>query len=584
MLLLYIFDIMNSRNSVAAEKREIMDEKRREEFYILFEKLADLTMTPGEYNRQAVVDAVVDICKFFHLSKGFTQFFRNRAKELEGDGETICDYDNGRADKILVQKRIVTKLKAVVVGTAMVCSEDDYEYSQEEIEKIDLSLRTVMSFVGRNRLQSVAEKLGFYDDDGYPNVRFYSRHLYELLISDDLKNRTAACFNLRHFSAINDEIGRIEGDVVMRRYIEVIRSVLDEKGVVCRLGGDNFVAIFSNDKTDQFLEIIRGIPVSYGEDEQRVQVASTAGLYRIPDDMENQDPNYVLGHIFMTSNVAKRIDTDDIVFYSEKMHLIKEKAIGIRKSFKKAIKNHEFKVYYQPKVDVMTGELAGAEALCRWVQNGKIVPPLEFIPILEQNHDICELDFYMLDSVCKDIKRWIDEGKGVVRVSVNLSRKHLVDVDLHKHIMDIVERNGIPHMYIEIELTETTTDVEFRDLKRVVNELQSEGICTTVDDFGIGYSSMNLIREIPWNVLKIDKCFLPDDKESAASITSVMFKHVVAMATDMGLETVTEGVETEKQVKVLQKNHCTIAQGYYFDKPLPVEEFEDRMIRGKYDI
>ncbi|MCR4605640.1 MAG: GGDEF domain-containing phosphodiesterase [Eubacterium sp.] len=561
-----------------------MDEKRREEFYILFEKMADLTMTPGEFDRQSVVDAVSDICKFFHLSKGFTQFYKNRAKEKEGDGEIICDYDDGRADKVIASRRIVTKSKAVVIGTAMVCSDDNYEYTEEEIEKIDLSLRTVMCFIGRNRLQEVVEKLGFYDEDGYPNMRYFLRYLDELQVMGELKNRTAAWINLRHFSLINDEIGRKNGNVVMRRYTEVISQVIDESGVVCRMGGDNFVTIFSTERLGHFLEIMYGIPVAYDDDDKRVMVSSTAGIYTIPEGMVFSDPAAIMGYIYPLNNIAQRDDSDDIIFYDEKMDNMREKSIEVQKNFKSAIKKHEFKVYYQPKVDVNTGKLAGAEALCRWFRDGKMVPPMDFIPFLERNNDICELDFYMLDSVCKDIKRWIKEGKEPVRVSVNLSRKHLVDVDLHEHIMEIIEKNDIPHMYIEIELTETTTDVEFKDLKRVVNDLQAEGICTAVDDFGIGYSSMNLIREIPWNVLKIDKCFLPDDKESAASITSVMFKHVVAMATDMGLECVTEGVETKKQVQVLKKNHCHIAQGYYFDKPLPVDEFEARMTRGEYEV
>ncbi|MBR5116851.1 MAG: EAL domain-containing protein, partial [Lachnospiraceae bacterium] len=130
--------------------------------------------------------------------------------------------------------------------------------------------------------------------------------------------------------------------------------------------------------------------------------------------------------------------------------------------------------------------------------------------------------------------------------------------------------------------TETTTDVGFRDLKRIVSGLQQEWICTSVDDFGMGYSSLNLIREVPWNVLKIDRCFLPSDEDEENSPTSLMYKHVVAMARDLGLECVTEGVETAKQVEILKKNHCQVAQGFFYDRPLPVEEFEKRLERPYY--
>ena len=153
------------------------------------------------------------------------------------------------------------------------------------------------------------------------------------------------------------------------------------------------------------------------------------------------------------------------------------------------------------------------EALCRWIKDKTIIPPNDFIPILEINTDICQLDFYMLDHVCKDIRRWLDEGKEVVRVSVNFSRKHLIDVNVLEKIIATIDKNNVPHEYIEIELTETTTDVLFSDLRRVVCGLQEQGIWTAVDDFGVGYSSLNLIRDLPWNVLKIDKSFVPTNVE-----------------------------------------------------------------------
>ncbi|MBR1724624.1 MAG: EAL domain-containing protein, partial [Ruminococcus sp.] len=256
----------------------------------------------------------------------------------------------------------------------------------------------------------------------------------------------------------------------------------------------------------------------------------------------------------------------------------------LQRIFPEALEKEEFKVFYQPKIDINTGELIGAEALCRWFRDGKIVPPLDFIPILEQGHDICKLDFYMLDHVCRDIRRWLDEGRQVVRVSVNLSRKHMVDYDLLEHIMEVIDKNKVPHKYIEIELTETTTDVEFRDLKRVVNGLQRAGVSTSVDDFGMGYSSLNLIKEIPWNVLKVDKSFLPVDEDNENSTRSIMFKYVIAMAKEMGLECIAEGVETQDQVDVLRDNHCDLAQGFFFDKPLPVGEFEDRMTLHRYSM
>ena len=384
---------------------------------------------------------------------------------------------------------------------------------------------------------------------------------------------------------MNRDIGRSAGDIAMRNFFEMIEKIIGDKGIICRVGGDNFVAVFENELTDDILNILKGTPVIYDNNSgKRIMISAYTGVFRVPDGYKFDTPGDIMDRILTSSHAAKAGGKDNIVFFDEEMEIGKEKRMQIQQLFPEALKNEEFKVFYQPKIDIVSGELAGAEALCRWFRGGKIRPPLEFIPILEQTTDICQLDFYMLDHVCKDIRRWLNEGRNVVRISVNLSRKHMLDVDLLEHIINIIDRNNVPHQYIEIELTETTTDVEFRDLKRIVNSLQQQGIYTSVDDFGMGYSSLNLIREIPWNVLKVDRSFLPVDDDDADSTRSVMFKYVVAMAQDLGLECVAEGVETNHQVKVLRDNNCIFAQGFLFDKPLPLDEFEQRMTRHFYKI
>ena len=336
---------------------------------------------------------------------------------------------------------------------------------------------------------------------------------------------------------------------------------------------------------NQLVDIFSGVPVPYDKSgESRVEVSASAGFYEIPEDFVMHSTEEIMERIIPASQAARHGENEQIVYFDEKMIKRKANSIRIQRMFPKAIAKKEFHVFYQPKVNINTGALVGAEALCRWFHDGRIVSPAEFIPVLEQGTDICKLDFYMLDLVCADLRRWIDEGKNPVRVSVNMSRKHLVDVDLLRHILEIVDRYNVPHNYVEVELTETTTDVEFKDLKRVANGLQMEGICTSVDDFGVGYSSLNLIREIPWNILKIDRCFLPEDDRNQYNTTTLMFKHVVSMAHEIGLECVTEGVETKEQVDILRHYKCDIAQGFYFDKPLPLEEFEKRMEMGSYKI
>lgn len=245
-----------------------------------------------------------------------------------------------------------------------------------------------------------------------------------------------------------------------------------------------------------------------------------------------------------------------------------------------AVDKEEFLVYYQPKVNLTNYTISGAEALCRWRHNGELVPPIRFIPILEQSHNICVLDFYMLEHVCRDMRSWIDEGLPLVKISVNLSRMHLGDDKLAERITAIIDKYDIPHKYIEIELTETTTDVDFRELKKVVSALHNAEISTSVDDFGVGYSSLNLIRDLPWNVLKIDKSFLPEDSDDNKKAKRVMLKYVISMAQELGLECIVEGVESPAQVELLKNCSCFRAQGFLFDKPLPVEVFTQKLRSG----
>ncbi len=245
--------------------------------------------------------------------------------------------------------------------------------------------------------------------------------------------------------------------------------------------------------------------------------------------------------------------------------------------FPEAIKNEEFQVFYQPKISLKNYRLEGAEALCRWKHGGEMIAPFRFIPALEAGQEICTLDFYMLEHVCQDIKRWLDEGKRVVRVSVNLSRRHFGNENLLKDIIGIINKYDFPKKYIEIELTETSTDVDFKELKEVVTGLVDAGIRTSIDDFGMGYSSLNLLRELPWDTLKIDRSLLPVTKDENSKIAVIM-EHVIAMAHTLGIECIAEGVETIDQINILKTKSCFLAQGFYFDRPLEKQEFERRMI------
>ena len=565
------------------------DSERKKQFDSLFYQIVDVTHWVDGFDREKYKEVMIAICKMLHITKAVAEFFVNMAREKENEGEYYCDYDTGRGDKVVVNLRIVTGTQAVVRGQLFIAEED--EISDEDRGRAELVMRVILGMVARRRLQKAVEQFGFHDDAGYPNSRNFFRFVDIAGNEGRLKGMYAAHFDLHNFTMVNQEIGRLYGDEVIRNYFGMIRDSIGETGVLTRLGGDKFICIFSEEKKDVVLGLLSGTPVPYGENKvKRVLVSAAVGVYKIVED-SFQNQNEVMDKIMMASQMAKRSEEGAIVFYDVSRKNQSDHIKKVRKDFREALAGEEFRVFYQPKVNIDTGEITGAEALCRWIkpEDGRIISPMEFIPILEMNTDICDLDFYMLDHACRDIRRWLDEGilkpdeaGKVIRVSVNLSRKHLVDVDLLEHIMSIIDQNRVPHRFVEVELTETTTDVQFRDLKRVVRGLQDQGVSTAVDDFGVGYSSLNLIREIPWNVLKIDRCFLPQDDEPEDSITFMMFKHVISLAQDIGLECVVEGVETVKHLELLRKYCCNIAQGFYYDRPIPVKEFEQRLLQKKY--
>lgn len=539
------------------------------------EKLHQL---PGADPKQNF-EVIAGLCDVLRLGKVEAVVYDNEVSEQRGLGAVTCFFDSGTACEGDDISERVTAVDEMVIVYRIYPLEGEPAWTEEERERIHVFIALLSTISGKSRLLKLAHRMTYYDNelDMY-NLRQFMKCAQILCKTGQIRQYTVVRFNLKHFSVVNQYVGRANGTIIMKKFIEKIEALLDdEHELVCRVGGDNFMTLFKSDKLPAVLDVLGGKNVAYTEKRgERIFVSATAGVYALGDTEGMILPTDVMDRVSLAAHLAKNFSQTDIVYFNDELLARNKHNNDISVIFPKALEDREFLVYYQPKVAINDRRIVGAEALCRWRHNGALIPPGEFIPVLEQSLDICKLDFYMLDTVCRDIRRWLDDGRSAVRVSVNLSRRHLSDIDLLEHIIEIIDRNRVPHEYIEIELTETTTDVEFKDLKRTIRGLQKEGISTSVDDFGIGYSSLNLIKEMPWNVLKLDKTLLPDKGDENPVQKGVMFKYVVAMAQEMGLECIAEGVETEEQVQLLAANNCNLAQGFYFDRPLPVEEFETR--------
>ncbi|MCR5529754.1 MAG: GGDEF domain-containing phosphodiesterase [Saccharofermentans sp.] len=555
-----------------------MDKSKELYYYSLLEDMTDMMNDPDNFDRDAFIRILTRFAELFNVSKGVTEFYMSLTDEKNGYGEVLIDYDNGHGDKEIVKRRIVAK-SGVVMKCTFYAAADSPELPTEDLKKLDLIARMILGLVSRNRLIGVVEKLGFTDGQGYPNYRTFLRYLQNVNSEGTLGGRVAFKYNLRHFGLVNQDVGRTVGDVVMRNHFELISSIVGNHGIVCRMGGDNFIGILDKKDLESLLAALSGVPVVYDNGNlKRVMVRSSVGVFELPDPYRFEDPDDIMDILMPAASIAKNGSGDSIVFADEKLLKMKHNSMMVQKNFPKALAENEFFPYYQPQVDITTGRTVGAEALCRWKKDGRLIMPGQFIPVLEQSTDICLLDFYMLDAVCRDIRRWMDEGSPIVRISVNMSRKHLIDVDFVEHLTSIIDRRQIPRDYIEIEFTETVDNAGFGELKQVVEKLRSVGIYTSVDDFGAGYTALALLSDIPWNIIKIDRSFLPEQgKNDTANLLPIM-KHIAQIADELGMSTVVEGVETEEHVKIMRENNCRIAQGFFYHRPMPVTDFEELLL------
>lgn len=529
-----------------------------------------------ELDSPEIASALDAVCKVLRVAKIDMRCYDAISLAKRKNGRCILLYNGAKPDESAVFIKRESTDRGNVVIYSFYKTDDGMEWGEEELDKIKVLQTCLFAYNARVRLAQIADQFTFHDTQlGMYNLNFFMKHAGMLLAEGVVEQYGVCYFNLKHFSVVNQRFGREKGTRIMVEYIEQLEELLEDTELVCRIGGDNFIVLFRKEKLDLIIRHMKGLEIDTEDEGESAFVSAVAGYYMA--DKTVHYPSDLMDRANVAMNVAKHSKTTDRVFYDDALLALSNERKQIETMFPDAIRNEEFRVYYQPKVFMKDYKLKGTEALCRWYHEGKIVAPDKFIPVLEQSKDICDLDFYMLDHVCADIRRWLDEGRRVVKVSVNLSRCHLGNSHLLQSILDTIDRHNVPHEYIEIELTETTTDVSFNDLKDMVNGLREHGISTSVDDFGVGYSSFNLIREIPWNVIKIDKSFLHDEGDELSGKNRAMLKYVIAIAQEMGMVTICEGVETIEQIRLLKEYGCFMAQGFYFDKPMPREQFEEKL-------
>ncbi len=454
-------------------------------------------------------------------------------------------------------------------------------YSEEEIQTHRFIFREIFIQYNRTLAQCMLEKIMNTDiNTGVANQNSLMYYAVNLIKNGRIGDYTGIFFNIHNFKYVNKVFDYSQGDVILRNYAHMVKSYLDSDEEIARLGGDNFVVICRNENASDFISKIKDVHMSheFRSVKRELQLGVTAGIACL----EGVDkPREVMARTSIAYQAARKTGAGSIVVYTKEIQKQLMDDQEILAAFPQALAAGEFVVYYQPKVRIADKSIYGAEALVRWVRDGQVVTPARFIPQFEREGSVCRLDYYMLEQVCGFLKSRLDKGQKIVPVSVNFSRRHLEEGDLVERITGTIDRFGIDRSYIEIELTESEDYQNYEIMSSVIERLKERGISTSIDDFGTGFSSLNMIKKVDLDTIKIDKSLIPfDDVNNNKHQDIVMFASIIDLIGRLGKKSVAEGVETTQQLDYLEKLGCDIVQGYVFDKPLPKDEFEQRLESG----
>lgn len=373
-------------------------------------------------------------------------------------------------------------------------------------------------------------------------------------------------FDIRRFKVINDIYGEKIGDEILDFVTEGLKRICGERQYYVSLRGDVFLIVTQYEQEAQLTAFVNRIRQMLGNF-KGIKIQYTFGIYMVND--RKMELRQMGDRAAMARMAAKESVMKDVVFYQEKFKELLYMRRFIEENMKAAIAQRQFQMYLQPKYSISHNAIVGAEALVRWLHPVKgIIYPSEFIPVLEENGFIRNVDYYIWEEACRFIKRCEQEGMEGCPVSVNVSRHHLVEDEFIEVLDGLIDKMGIDKHSLELEITETVNNQQVSEMS---NRLKDEGFMLLMDDFGSGYSSLSILLETPFDVIKIDKKFMENMLISKKG--KLILEQVVAMAGKLDLGLLAEGVETREQVEFLKEIGCDMVQGFYYAKPMPAEEF-----------
>jgi diguanylate cyclase len=394
---------------------------------------------------------------------------------------------------------------------------------------------------------------------------------------------TVLCIGLDRFNQVNDNLGHTVGDLLLQAVAERLSSCIGSENTVARLNADQFVVVLSTiqhrKEAANFAQVILNkLSEIFRLAHQEIFITASLGIALYPRD--GKEIEQLLNHAHTAMLKAKQQGGDQFEFYTAAYNIGSSDRLALQTSLRYALERQELEVYYQPQVDLQTGEIFGAEALVRWHHPDRgLISPNKFIPIAEETGLIIAMGEWVLHTACKQVKIWQNSGFPTLQIAVNLSSRQFSQLDLRQQLVQILIKTGIDPRYIELELTESMLAQNTEVAIRRLNALKAIGVKIAIDDFGTGYSSLSYLQQFPFDVLKIDRCFIRNITENAnnAAITQA----IIAMAKSLNLKLIAEGVETAAELSFVCQHQCDGMQGYLFSRPVPVQEFYKLLTTGK---
>lgn len=409
---------------------------------------------------------------------------------------------------------------------------------------------------------------------GFYNSEYFFQKAAELLKNDPETERYMVCISIRNFKLVNELFGEETGDRVLLAQAAQLKYADSDNCLHGRITRDKFALLIPRENFNPELAANSTGKLQYVVDNSNYKLQISVGVYRILDSLENPSMMFDKACLAIESEGGDYQKT--AVFYDVGMmeQLLHEKSII--SEFESAIEKRQFDMFLQAQV-AADGSLLGAEALVRWHHPEKgIVFPVNFISVIERTGLIIRLDRYMWELAAGKLRQWKEWGRDNLFISVNISAKDFYYADLYAEFTELVKRYEISPRNLKLEITETALMTDVEQHLATLAKLQEQGFEVEIDDFGSGYSSLNMLKDIKANVLKIDMLFLRETENQERSRT--ILNSIISMSRALGMEVITEGVETEEQVEMLRSMGCDAFQGYYFSKPVPVEEFEAKYL------